>query len=120
MTWITATPPPMPRQFQLVLVGLAFAAALVLAVSAGPANARWGDHNDQRDDNRPPFDQRNGDPRQHDWRDGPRADHERDWNGVYRPAPPIIYGDRYGYYPPPVVYGPGIGLFLPGFGIVIH
>jgi len=48
--------------------------------------------------------------------------HDRNWNGGYYRAPPVVYGSPYGrtyygtpYYAPPVVYGPA-----PGFSINIR
>jgi hypothetical protein len=50
-----------------------------------------------------------------------RRENNRNWNGGYYRAPPIIYGSPYGpsyygspyynppaYYPPPLIYGPGL------------
>jgi hypothetical protein len=75
--------------------GIAVSAVIALAVSAGPASARWGDRDDH-------------------WHHG--------WSGGYWEAPPPVYGyyGTYGYYPPPVVYGPGVGISLPGVNIGIR
>ena len=50
---------------------------------------------------------------------------DRNWNGGYYRAPPLVYGSPYGpsyygspyyapptYYPPPVIYGPGLNFNL--------
>ena len=75
---------------------IAASAALVLALSAVPASARW----------------------EHEHHDGGH----RGWSGGYWGAPPIVYGSpySYGYYPPPVAYGPSVGINLPGVSIGIR
>ncbi|HYM74309.1 MAG TPA: hypothetical protein VET89_15100 [Stellaceae bacterium] len=96
MTWMTKADPK--RGWSLRLgAGVAISAALVLAVSAAPASARW-DHRDDHDH----------------WRHG--------WSGGYYTAPPVVYGNpyAYGYYPPPVAYGPSVGINLPGVSIGIR
>ena len=74
---------------------VAASAALVLAMSAAPASARW-DHE--------------------------RHGTHHGWAGGYWGAPPVVYGSpyAYGYYPPPVAYGPSVGINLPGVSIGIR
>ncbi len=107
MAWIN-DPKSKSRRSRKLGVGLAIAVALVIGTVAGPAQARWGDH------------ERQGHGRSYD-----RGDHRgyrHGYDGGYYRAPPVAYGGYYGngYYPPPVVYGPGIGIALPGIRIGIH
>jgi len=37
-----------------------------------------------------------------------RDDRRGGWNGGYRAAPPVVYGQP--YYAPPLVYGPGLSI----------
>ncbi len=80
---------------------LAIVSVLLLGTFVAPARA--DDHHDR---NRGGEGRGNG--YQHGWA-----------GGGYYPAPPVVYGYP-GYYPPPVVYGPGVGIALPGIGIIIH
>jgi hypothetical protein len=98
-------------------VGLAAAAALILATIAAPARADGWDHHDHHWD-------RGGDWHHHDY----RGWRHRDWGYYHRPyyavpGPPVIYGRGYYYAPapPPVVYGPGVGIGIntPGFSVGI-
>jgi hypothetical protein len=102
MTWIIDTKSKRRLSAKLA-AGLVISAILALGTFAGSASAQW--------------------------RGGNRGGYHH-WNGGYYPAPPVVYGSRYGssyygydddpyQYPPPVVYGPGIGINLPGIGIRI-
>src|ERR1700730_16447030 len=98
MTWIIDTKSKRRRSAKLA-AGFVISAMLGLGTLAIPANADW---------------------------DGNHREHHRHWNGGDYPAPPVVYGSRYGssyygspYYYPPVVYGPGIGIGLPGVSIGI-
>jgi hypothetical protein len=37
-----------------------------------------------------------------------RDDRRGGWNGGYRAAPPVVYGQP--YYAPPLIYGPGLSI----------
>ncbi len=88
------------------LAALLILASVALACANAPAEARWGDQQDQRDQHRNPH----------------------DWNGGYRRPPPVIYAQPnrvgpyggYGYVPPPVIYAPSIGLVLPNLFLGIR
>ena len=88
MSWINKA-----RATRLV-AGIAVSAVVALAMTAGTAQARWGDDRD------------------HDWRG-----YHHGWSGGYYRAPPVVYGSpySYGYYPPP-----GVGINLGGVGINIR
>ena len=91
MTWINKA-----RAARLA-VGVAVAAVVAFGMTAGPAQARWGDRDDHRDNY--------------------RGGYHHGWSGGYWSAPPVVYGDpySYGYYPPP-----GVGIRLPGLSIGIR
>ena len=76
-----------------LVAGVSVAAVLALGVSSGTAQARW---------DRPEHNYRG-------WHHG--------WSGGYYAAPPVVYGDPYGYgyYPPP-----GVGISLPGVNIRVR
>jgi hypothetical protein len=85
------------------VAAIAVMAGLGLSCAMAPAQARWGDRQDQRQE-------------------------RRDWNGGYRRPPPVVYERRYdggpyggyGYVPPPVVYAPPVGIMLPGLTVQIR
>jgi hypothetical protein len=87
MTWIDKA-----RAARLV-AGIAVSAVVAFGITAGTANARWGD------------------------RDYHYGGYHHGWTGGYWAAPPVVYGNPYGYgyYPPP-----GVGINLPGVSIGIR
>lgn len=87
MSWISKT-----RAARLA-AGIAVCAVAALGMTAGTAQARW-DHPE------------------HNW-----YGYHHGWSGGYYGAPPVVYGDPYGYgyYPPP-----GVGINLPGVSIGIR
>jgi len=100
MTCITNTTSKRRLSAKLA-AGVVVSAMLALGTFAAPANADWHGHDHGGD---------------------------RNWNGGYYQAPPVVYGSSYGssyygyapsYYPP-VVYGPSIGIGLPGINIGIR
>ena len=101
MTWIIDTKSKCRLSAKLA-AGLVISAILALGTFAGSASAQG--------------------------RGGDRRDYHY-WDGGYYPAPPVVYGSRYGStyygyddpyrYPPPVIYGPSIRLRLPGVSIGI-
>jgi hypothetical protein len=76
-----------------LVAGIAVSAFVALGMTAGPAQARWGD------------------------RDYYHGGYHHGWSGGYYGAPPVVYGSPYGYgyYPPP-----GVGINLPGVSIGIR
>jgi hypothetical protein len=95
MTQIINTPSLRRLSWKLA-GGLAVSALIAFGTFATPASADWnGDH----------------------------GGYHHNWNGGYYHAPPVVYGSPYYapyYAPPPVVYGPGIGVTLPGVGVVVR
>jgi hypothetical protein len=92
MTWLNGLRSK-PRQAAWLAAGVA--AVFALGTFAGPASARWAGRDEHRE-------------------------YHHSWTGGYYNAPPVVYGQPYGYYPPPVVYGPGVGINLPGVHIGIR
>lgn len=88
--------------------------ALAFGTIIGTANAR--DHEEHWDRG----DRGNGG--RHGRYNDRHFDDHRGWSGGYYRAPPVIYGNPYGYGypPPPLVYGPDVGIYLPGVSIGIH
>jgi hypothetical protein len=73
--------------------GIATVAVVAFGIAASPAQARWGDRDWHHDG----------------WHSG--------WSGGYYGAPPVVYGNPYGYgyYPPP-----GVGINVGGVSIGIR